>query len=572
MVGSRVPKKWILHNPDPQIVSAISKSHQVSELLATVMANRDITADSAGKYLSPSLASMYDPEQLPGMPVAAARFADAIMSKETVTAFVDMDADGTVSGSILLRFGRMVGLQMRSYIPHRVKEGYGLNIEALRSIKEGGTTLVITADLGITNIKEAAFCRELGMDLVITDHHALNEDGILPDAIAVVNPHIPGSHYPFTHLCGAGVAFGLVVATRKVLRDRGYFSGRPEPRLIELLPLVALATIADLVEIKSENRMYVTHGLKKMYSILGIRALAQVSGIDITSPPSAGQVAFRLAPRINASGRMDSASFALELLTTENPSRADELASILDKFNQDRQAEEERVVKEALATLEANPELLQRKTIVLSGDYAQGVVGIAASRLLEVYHRPVIIISEKEDGTGKGSGRSISAFHLRNGLDKCSEFLSGYGGHPAAAGLSIKLCDLDSFRDSFELAAKELTEEDLRPVIKIDAELSESQISHSTIVELERLEPFGVGNPGPVFCIRKAKVRRLSPLKNKHLKLVLEVGDLCVEAIGWGMLDRQHEIQEVMDFVFSLGINEWRGQSSIQLTLKDFST
>ena len=564
-----VKRKWSIHTPDPVVVSAIAEAHDVSPLMATIMANRGITSDTAEKYLSPTLSTMYNPSLLQGMDAAAVRFADAIIGGESCTCFLDFDADGCNAGAILLRFGRMVGCRISSYVPDRITEGYGLNEEGLRSIKAAGSTLVITVDLGVTAIEEARLCRELGMDLIITDHHALNADGVLPDAVAVVNPHIP-SPYPFQHLCGAGVAFALVVATRKTLRDRGYFVQRPEPKITELLPLVALATIGDLVELRDENRLFVTHGLKAMYSIPGLKALAQVAGLDLATPPSAGQVAFRLAPRINASGRMDSAAIALELLITDDVARAEELAAILDGFNQERQAAEQHVVAESLAMIEADPSLLERKTIVLSGDHPQGVVGIAASRLIEIYHRPTIIISVREDGTGKGSCRSISGFHMRDALDKCSSFLIGFGGHPMAAGLSLQMSDLDAFRDAFEAAASFLTQEDLQPVTKIDAELGERDICVRTVDDLARLEPFGMKNSSPVFCVRQAEVVSVSPLKDKHLKLNVKIGGSTFTALGWGMIERQADLSDCVDLAFTLDVNEWRGKRTVQLELKDF--
>jgi single-stranded-DNA-specific exonuclease len=565
-----VSRKWLLYNPDPALVAQLSKEHNVSHLVATVMANRGLTPCAAAKYLSPTLSTMYDPSGMHQMGAAADRFADAIIKGEICFCVGDFDADGTNATAILLRFGKMLGYEIHPYIPDRIKEGYGLSEDALRFIQAAGASLVLTVDLGVTAVKEAKICKELGMDLVITDHHAVNEDGILPDAVAVVNPHIESS-YPYQHLSGAGVAFALVVATLKVLRDRGYFHKRSEPKVIELLPFVALATIADLVELKSENRLFVTHGLKTMYSIPGLKALAQVSGLDVNTPPFAGQIGFRLGPRINASGRMSSAATALELLTTDSPARAEELAGILDRFNQERQAEELRVVTEALAMLEADPELLNGKTIVLAGDFAPGVIGIAASRLTEMFHRPTIIISDRQDGTGKGSCRSISAFHMRQGLGKCSLLLAGFGGHPMAAGLSLKMSDLEAFKEAFEKAAAHLTEDDLRPVTRIDAELVEDQITVGTVDELEQLQPFGMGNAGPVFCAYQASVISLNQLKEKHLKLNLMIGGTRFTALGWGMADREHEIEGMIDAAFTLDINEWRGERTIQLILKDFT-
>lgn len=561
-------RRWNILSPNPATVMGLAVTHQISPLAATVMINRGIDDKAAARYLSPSIRTLSNPDRMAGMVEAASRFADAIMNGEQVVFYGDMDADGTNSMALLARFSRMVACDFPVYIPHRINEGYGLHKDSLQTIKdEYNPSLIVTADVGITAVEEAAFCRELGIDLIITDHHTPGD--ILPDACAVVNPHRSDCPYPFKKLAGVGVAFALVSSTTEVLIERGYFVPGGEPDLRELLPLVALATIADVVELQGENRALVTEGLRDFHSLPGLRALARVAGVSPSLPPSSGQIAFKYAPRINAAGRMDTAMLAYELLSTDDEDRADELARVLDTFNQERQAEEARVLEEAVAQIEADPALL-RKTLVLSGSgWAPGVVGICAQRLIERYYRPTVMIADMGDGIGKGSCRSIPAFHLYNGLAEVGHLLRGFGGHPAAAGLTIDMERIPEFRDAFdqtELACS-LSDEDLVPVIEIDAVARAEDLSLQTVQDLKRLEPFGMGNRSPVFCVKGATVLSRKVLKDVHLKLQVDVEGQKFDAIGWGMAER--DIGKKVDLAFALDVNEWQGKRSVQLVLKD---
>ena len=438
-------RRWNILSPNPATVMGLAVTHGISPLAATVMVNRGVDDKTAARYLNPSIRNLSNPDCMAGMSEASNRFADAIMNGQTIVLYGDMDADGTNSMALLARFARMVACEFPVYIPHRVTEGYGLHKDSLQAIKEEyNPSLIVTADVGITAVEEAAFCREIGIDLIITDHHTPGD--ILPEACAVVNPHRSDCPYPFKKLAGVGVAFALVSSTTQVLIERGYFAAGGEPDLRELLPLVALATVADVVELQGENRALVTEGLRDFHSLPGLRALARVAGLSPAAAPNSGQLAFKYAPRINAAGRMDTAMLAYELLATDDEDRADELARILDTFNQERQSEEARVLEEAIAQVEADPSLL-RKTLVLSGSgWAPGVVGICAQRLIERYHRPTIMIADMGDGIGKGSCRSIPAFHLFNGLAEVGDLLLRFGGHPAAAGLSISMDRISEFR------------------------------------------------------------------------------------------------------------------------------
>jgi len=561
-------RRWNILSPNPATVLGLSLAHGISPLAATVMINRGIDSKTAPKFLNPSLSHLSNPDRMAGMTSAATRFADAIMNGEETCFYGDMDADGTNSMALFARFARMTCNDYPVYIPHRISEGYGLHKESLKVIKEKhDPKLIITADVGITAVAEAAYCRELGIDLIITDHHTPGDT--IPDAFAVVNPHLSHCPYPFKNLAGVGVAFALVVCTTRILTQRGYFMEGGEPDLRELLPLVALATVADVVELQGDNRALVTEGLKDFHSIPGLRALARVAGLSPTVAPTSTHLAFKFAPRINAAGRMDTSLLAFELLSTDDEDRADELAGILDALNRERQEEEARVVEEAIAQVEADPSLL-RRTLVLSGaGWAPGVVGICAQRMVERFFRPSVLIADMGNGTGKGSCRSIPAFHMRDGLSQVSDYLIRFGGHPAAAGLSIEMNKLDAFRAALDACeqARSLSDEDLVPVIEIDAVAKAEDLTLQTIQDLKKLEPFGMGNRSPVFCVQGANVVTRKILKEKHLKLQVEVDGKTFDAIGWGMAEKK--VGKRVDLAFALDVNEWNGKRTVQFILKD---
>jgi len=346
--------------------------HQVSQLMATVMMNRGVSVEEAGRFLNPALTNLSYPARMFGMMQAAERLSRAITDGETVVCWADRDADGVAAGSIIYRYSHLCGCEFPVHIPHR-DEGYGLSWAGLQHVKDTlDPSLIITVDAGISSVEEAAFCRELGIDLIITDHHTPGKT--LPDALAIVNPHLATCPYSFKYLCGTGVAFCLALVTTKVLAGQGYFCDGGEPDLTELLPALALATVADVVDLKFENRNIVTEGLKLFYKNPGLRALASVAGLNTSVPPTSIQVAFNIAPRINAAGRMASPDLALELLCTDDDSEAHGLALELDQLNTQRTGTEAQIVEEAVAMIDADPSLL-RNTIVLKGNWAHGVIG-----------------------------------------------------------------------------------------------------------------------------------------------------------------------------------------------------
>ncbi|UFS70530.1 single-stranded-DNA-specific exonuclease RecJ [Geomonas sp. RF6] len=560
-------RSWRVRGGDEGCAERLAPSG-IPPLLARLLSNRGITDPSeANGFLNPTLSSLHDPLLLSGMEAAVVRLADALAGGEKVCVHGDYDVDGVTSVAVLLSFFRAVGLDAFPYIPKRLSEGYGLSHQGVEAARSAGATVLVTADCGITSVAEARLCREAGIDLIITDHHSPGED--LPDSFATVNPLLPGCAFPFKSLAGVGVAFNLVMALRALLRRRGVFANRPEPDIRGYLDLVALGTVADVVPLVGENRVLVSYGLKELSASrrVGVQALKEVAGV--TGEVSCGSVGFRLAPRINAAGRLEDAALGLELLLCEDPERARAIAKDLDDSNAERQAIERATIEEARAMLSAGA-CRGRKSIVLaSSDWHPGVIGIVASRMVEIFHRPAILFA-LEDGTGRGSGRSISRFHLLDAIRSCADHLLRFGGHSHAAGLSIAEEELDRFALSFdEAAARVLDEEALTPQTLYDAELSAAAIDEDLPGLLARMKPFGMGNPEPLFLLREARVVDRRPIRGGHLKLTLSSGGRRFDAVGFGLAEKGEVVGEVVDLLFSPGINVWNGKSSLQLVLKD---
>jgi single-stranded-DNA-specific exonuclease len=561
-------RRWNIVQHNAERVAEMARESAVSPLVAVLLTNRGIdTAEHARRFLFPVLADLQDPFLMCDMEKAADRLRDAVLRNENICVYGDYDADGVTSIAVVTGFLREIGADCFFHVPNRLEEGYGLSRSGISAAAERGARVIVTADCGITAFAEAELCRTLGIDLVITDHHTPAEG--LPSACAVVNPVRKDCPFPCTSLAGVGVAFYLIIALRGRLRDAGFFANRREPDLRDYLDLVALGTIADIVPLVDENRILVSSGLRRLSSAdrVGIRALKRVAGIadDVDSVA----VGFRLAPRLNAAGRLDDASVAVELLLTDDRERAAVLAAQLNDGNEERQALEQEILNDALRMVTTDTSLKGRKSIVLASDsWHSGVIGIVASRIVELYHRPTILIA-LQDGNGKGSGRSIPGFHLHDALRACSEHLIRFGGHKYAAGLTIDEVTLEEFAERFdEVAAGLLSEEDLLPEIRIDAELAPGEISRVTAEQVALLEPFGSGNPRPVFLLRCAKVVEKTVVKGRHLRLRLAAGRSHLEAMGFSMAGRIPD-GEFLDLVFCLEVNVWNGRESVRLRLKD---
>ncbi len=567
---NRKNKRWVfLEGPPGDTVARLVNGCRISPLLATLLIHRGITsAEEATEYLSPSLSTLKDPTLLKDMDIASNRLADAIERKEQVVCYTDLDSDGQNCGNVLRRFLETVSEgKIRSYIPNRFSHGYGLHIDHLDEIKELGATLVVTADVGISALNAALHAKKIGLDLLITDHHSIPTEG-LPEAMAVVNPHRSDCNFPYKFLCGAGVAWFLVAATRKVLRERGFFKNRPEPDVRKYLDSVAIATIGDLVALTGENRKLVRYGLDLLNSrpSPGLAALIEVSGVkEVTS----GTASFIICPKLNSSGRMDTAHHSLDLLLAEDATEAMRLAVVLDEFNKERQAIEQQTLSFALDELSKRSGFESEKSVVVaSPEIFAGVAGIAASKSVEMFNKPTIFISiDEEKGVAKGSCRSISGFNILDALHACSKHLIGYGGHKAAAGLTIAPENIEDFARDFEFYCETLSDEDMIPKLEIDAKLTGKEATLALFNELSVMEPFGMGNRKPVFAMERVLVKEQRILKGKHLKLNIEVDGKRFDAIGFGMSDGVD--YEIVDLAFTLDENEWREKKTLQLMLKD---
>lgn len=528
------------------------------------------TPAEASRFLSDSLTELPDPFSMKGLPAAVDRLVQAILQQEAVTLYGDYDVDGVSSTALLTTFLRQVGLEVRTYIPHRLEEGYGLNRAAIETLAAEGTKLLVTLDCGITSHAEIERANALGVNVVVVDHHAVPE--VMPPAVAVLNPLQPGCGYPTKWLCAGGVTFNLCMGLRKVLRERGFFAGKQEPNLKQLLDLVALATVADVVPLTGANRILVTHGLKELTAGRrpGVRALkdvAEVGGMEIT----AGTVGFRLGPRINAAGRLDDASVGLRCLLAPDYETAMPLARALNAANAERQQIEKLMLTGAIEQAEAAVARGARGLVLSSPDWHPGVVGIVASRIVERFHRPTILIGV-HDGMGKGSARSIEGFHLYDAVKSISGLLTRFGGHKAAAGLSIDPARLAEFTLAFETAAAErLDDAALIPRCRIDAVVSVKELDEQAVEALQRLAPFGMGNPEPVLALRgQATTPRV--LENKrpgepgHLKLTLESAHR-LDVIGFSMGQKVGLTEGPVDLAFKIGVDEYRGVRRLALKL-----
>ncbi|MGB9082753.1 MAG: single-stranded-DNA-specific exonuclease RecJ [Desulfuromonadaceae bacterium] len=560
-------KKWGIKTAAGAKAVELSRTLGVGSITAQILIGRGIeTVEEGMRFLSPALSSMIDPFQLKGMQTTVDRVLRARKNGEIVSIYGDYDVDGITGTALLVSFLRQAGLTCTYFIPNRFDDGYGLNEDALQKIFDSGASLIISVDCGITAVKEAAFCRRAGVDLIILDHHTPGER--IPEATAVVNPLQPGCTYPFKMLAGVGVAFNLLVALRSCMRQEGVFGADEEPDLRDWLDLVALGTIADVVPLVGQNRTYAFYGLQKLENSRrpGIAALKKVAGIMETV--SCGQVGFRLAPRLNAAGRMESAVPGVELLLGTSIEECSVIADELDTANAERQTVERGIFEEAAATVDAGGAYPACKSIVLaSREWHQGVIGIVASRLVERYHRPTILIAVDEQGCAKGSGRSIPGFHLLEALVACSGHLERFGGHRYAAGVGLKTENIDRFAAAFEAAAGQiLGDRELVPTLDIDADVRPAEVDLALAQELNRLEPFGAGNPEPTLMLRGVTVVERRIVGDGHLKLRLSAGGQVFNAIAFRQAE--YPTDGVLDIAFFPEANRWNNATTLQLRIK----
>lgn len=557
-------KAWKLYPCKHELANRLSRNLNISEYIAQALINRGITDEQkASVFLNGGTEQIADPYLLKDMKPAVDRIAQAVATNEKVTVYGDYDVDGITASAVLYKTLNRLGAYVEFYIPDRQNEGYGLNAAALDSLKLGGTKLIVTVDCGISAVKEIeAVTGQL--DIIVTDHH--QPPSKLPPAIAIINPKQPGCTYPEKNLAGVGVAFKLCQALWQ------HYHGSTN-KFFDYLDIVAIGTIADIVPLTGENRVLVKLGLNKLSTTEnpGIRALVDICGLT-GKVINSGNVGFGIAPRLNAVGRVSHAATGVELLLTNDHDHARELASLLDAENSARQAIEKLILAKAEEKLETM-DLSAAKVIVLDGeDWHSGVIGIVASRLVDKYYKPVIMISV-HDGFGKGSCRSIPAFDIYASLTRCSDLLTQFGGHRQAAGLTVPVQNISLLRERLnEIAAETLTETDYMPILTIDSVLPLEEINATFIEQLACLEPYGFANPSPLFACRNVELRgkRLIGQQSKHLKLKLN-NTVVNDVIAWNMGELSDSLtcNSDIDLVFFPKYNEWQGQKSLQLTAQD---
>jgi len=573
--------RWTLKTADESLVSRLVSEAKIDPLVARLLVVRGVrTHDEAARFLHPTLDHLHSPYLMLGMKTAVERLRAAIERKEKVLIYGDYDVDGTTAVVILKAAIELCGGVADFHVPHRIREGYGMKDEVIERAAAEGVRLIISVDTGIRAFAAAETASRVGVDLIVTDHHLPEVGQGVPGALAVLNPNQPGCGYPCKELCGAGVAFKIVQA---LLEESG------RARLLpSFLKMVGIATVADSVDLIGENRVIVRLGLDGLRHCVnpGLKALMAVSALDSGQAINSGDVAFRLAPRINAAGRMDVAQDVVELFSTRDESRARELAEHLDRLNADRQAEEQRIMAEIYERLDGDAALRERYCMVIDGEgWHRGVVGICATRVVERTGRPALVVA-RDGEEAHGSGRSIEAFHLLNALESCAGLFTRVGGHAHAAGFALPSQRLPELCEALDRYARaRLTPADFVQTLAVDAELALQQITPQFHAAIEQLRPFGMGNPEPVFAARGMRLG-LPPkvLKEKHLRLrvVSETSGSngraqfqAFDAMGWRMFERTEKeplvAGDMLDIAFTVEKNSNPEFGGLRLSLRDYA-
>lgn len=561
-------KVWKIVETPLEQAYELAKQLGVSPLLGQLLVNRGITdPEKASAFLAPKIDQLPDPFLFKDMGQAVDRLEKAVKDQEQVLVYGDYDVDGVTSVALFIRvLGRLLPGKILYYIPKRLEEGYGLHLSSLQRAASKGVKLVITVDCGITAVEESRYLKNNGIDLIITDHHEPQTD--LPEACAIIDPKVPGSGYPFSQLAGVGVAFKLLQGLASRIPDL-------KERLFKNLDLVAFGTVADIVPLLEENRIIVKYGLEQIrkHENVGMRALIQTAGLGEREIDT-GHIGYLLAPRINAAGRMGNPSIGVKLFLTNDPVQALDLAKELEKENQRRQLIENKVLQEAQLQIEAEPEFVQEHALVLAGEgWHPGVIGIVASKLVEIYHKPVILVGFEGD-EGRGSGRSIAGFNLFEAIEACGQYLVRYGGHEFAAGLTVARDQFPDFKRAFlNIAKASLNQEDLLPWLKIESMIDLTGIDLELVRELNKLAPCGPANPTPILgckALQLVECRNVGE-NGKHLKLKVSAANVIREGIGFnlGSLNQELASTKEVDLAFSLEENNWNGSTQVQLNLKD---
>jgi single-stranded-DNA-specific exonuclease len=566
-------KRWTIQKHNHDEIKHLANALKVSPLVAALLITRGYeTEEKAHKFLNPGFEDLHDPSLLKGIKEAVARVLKAIENDEKILIWGDYDVDGTTGTVVLRKALEILGATTGYHVPHRFTEGYGLNIEKLNEAKEKGYTVVISVDTGSRAFEAADWAKENGVDLIITDHHLSDEKLGNPNAFVVVNPNQTGCEYPDKNLAGVGVAFKLAHA---LLREKG------REKLIEgFLKMVAIGTIADIMRLTGENRAIVALGLRDLPKATnyGLKALMEVA--DCNNEMTSYDIGFRIAPRINAAGRMDEALTVIKLFEAKTFEKAREYAEVLDRRNRERQTVQKQISELAFQEfIDSGGSAKQTHIAVVAGEgWHRGVIGLAASRITEKLYRPSLVIS-MENGVGHGSARSIEKFHLHDALEHCAELFEKFGGHAAACGFTIKTENIEVLREKLNAhAAGILTDEDLVPEIKIDAVVSSQTLNLETVKELKKLEPFGAGNPKPRFVTRDLYLLD-EPLvmKEKHLKMRLaDKNGKQFEAVWWDGVEKSKEQtlkpKNRIELAYTPEANTWQGNTRLQLVVEDLRT
>ncbi|WP_088089114.1 single-stranded-DNA-specific exonuclease RecJ [Bacillus sp. OV166] len=556
--------RWIVRKSDEQLINKLETELKITPLVASLLVNRGFNTVESARYFLFGKEEFHDPFLLTGMDIAVTRIREAIENQEPILIFGDYDADGVSSTSVLMITLRDLGANVQFYIPNRFTEGYGPNEAAFRSAAENGINLIITVDTGISATYEASVAKELGMDLIITDHH---EPGpVLPEALAIIHPKLPDSTYPFRELAGVGVAFKLAHAL---------YGEVPE----HLLEIAVIGTIADLVSLKDENRLIAKKGLEKLKTTnnIGLRAILKLAGVD---PMSINEetIGFTLAPRINAVGRLEDADLAVQLILTNDPFEAESLASEMDALNKSRQSIVNSITTEAMEEVEKNFPIESNKVLVIGKEgWNAGVIGIVASRLVEKYYRPTIVLNfDPDKGVAKGSARSIAGFDLFKNLSTCRDILPHFGGHPMAAGMTLNLENVAELRTRLNLLADaQLTHEDLIPVTYLDEEIKLQHVNLSSLDEMSLLAPFGMDNPKPKVLINNVDITNIRKIgsEQNHLKVLVNESGANLDGVGFGLGPLVDHISPAskISLIGELSVNEWNNMRKPQIFIHDIA-
>jgi single-stranded-DNA-specific exonuclease len=572
------PKVWRLLPHDPAAIRTLAVAAAVSPIVAQLLLNRKISDPQlAKKFLGCPLSDLHEPELLPGLDAAIDRILAAIRRGDRICIYGDYDVDGVTGTAILATCLKHLGVEVDYHIPHRVEEGYGLSSDTLRKLAASGIRMVVTVDCGIASLAEAVVARELGLELVVTDHH--EPKATLPCADVLVHPRLPigAATYPFDGLCGAGVAFKLAWGLAKKHCGGAKVSPALREFLLDAIVLAAMGTVADVVPLFDENRVLVRHGLVRMRKqpTRGLQSLLRFAKLDEKSSFVAMDIGYSLAPRINAAGRLGTARMAVELLMTHSTERADIIADQLERHNSERQEMERRMLGEARAIAAASA--IPAAFVLAHRNWHPGLLGIVASRLVDEYARPTLMISLSNDALAQGSGRSIPGFALHEALQECTEHLVSHGGHAVAAGFRLLPDGLDRFRERFcEVARRQLGEAPPRGELTIDAEVPFSSLTSNLMLTLEQMEPFGSGNPAPVLLADDLRVvgePRCVGKTEGHLSFKVRQQSKDIKAIGFNLADRVGELMSQEGrccLVYTPRLNEWNGFKSIEIVVKDF--